>query len=90
MSNIDILPTLVELTGAPHPQLPIDGLSMAAILKGTNKAPIRQSLCMYYHRNSLQAITDGYYKLVFPINMYPTKHKCQAMTDNRVNWVKKK
>ena len=66
MSNIDILPTLVELTGAPHPQLPIDGLSMAAILKGTNKAPIRQSLCMYYHRNSLQAITDGYYKLVFP------------------------
>lgn len=26
----------------------------------------RKYLCFYYHKNSLEAITDGRYKLVFP------------------------
>ena len=66
MSNIDILPTLVELTGAAKPKLKIDGLSMASVLKGENKKPVREGLCMYYHKNSLEAVTDGMYKLIFP------------------------
>lgn len=66
MSNIDILPTLVELADAPHSRLPIDGLSMVPALKGETTKPIRESLCLYYHRNSLEAVTDGSYKLIFP------------------------
>ena len=66
MSNIDILPTIVELTGAKKPVLKIDGLSMAPVLKGENKEPIRKNLCLYYHKNSLEAVTDGMYKLIFP------------------------
>lgn len=66
MSNIDLLPTFVELAGAEQPKLPIDGLSMVSVLKGENKESVRKSLCMYYHKNSLEAVTDGSYKLVFP------------------------
>lgn len=66
MSNIDLLPTFVELAGAKMPELPIDGLSMVPVLNGENKEPVRKSLCIYYHKNSLEAVTDGMYKLIFP------------------------
>lgn len=66
MSNIDLLPTFVELADAKMPKLPIDGLSMVPVLNGENKEPIRKSLCIYYHKNSLEAVTDGMYKLIFP------------------------
>lgn len=66
MSNIDLLPTFVELADAQMPKLPIDGLSMVPVLNGENKEPVRKSLCIYYHKNSLEAVTDGMYKLIFP------------------------
>lgn len=66
MSNIDILPTLVEMAGAPQPELRIDGLSMVSVLKGESRHPVRESLCLYYHKNSLEGVTDGNYKLIFP------------------------
>lgn len=66
MSNIDILPTIVEMTDAEMPELKIDGLSMAAVIDGTATEPVRRGLCLYYHKNSLEAVTDGTYKLVFP------------------------
>lgn len=64
-SNIDILPTLVEVSGAEMPRLKIDGISMLPALKDPTVAA-RKFLCFYYHKNSLEAITDGRYKLVFP------------------------
>lgn len=66
MSNIDILPTLVEVAGAEQPKNKIDGLSMKPLLLGETKTAIRENLCMYYHHNSMEAITDGMFKLVFP------------------------
>lgn len=66
MSNIDLLPTFVELADAQMPKLPIDGLSMVPVLNGENKEPVRKSLFIYYHKNSLEAVTDGMYKLIFP------------------------
>ncbi|MFI3295876.1 MAG: sulfatase [Rikenellaceae bacterium] len=67
MTNIDILPTIVELAGASAPKLPIDGESMVRVLKGeVLDTPVRSSFAMYYHKNSMEAITDGSYKLVFP------------------------
>lgn len=66
MSNIDMLPTLIDLAGARKPKLPIDGLSMVPLLKGKCHEAIRKSLCLYFHKNSLEAITDGNFKLIFP------------------------
>ncbi len=66
MSNIDILPTVVEATGSAMPRLKIDGVSMLSVLNGTAQSAPRKSLCFYYHKNSLEAVTDGAYKLIFP------------------------
>lgn len=66
MSNIDILPTVVELAGAKLPEKKIDGVSFAPNLLGETDEPLRDDLCFYYHKNSLEAVTDGMYKLVFP------------------------
>ena len=66
MSNIDILPTVVSITGAKMPGRRIDGLDMTPELFETCSVPVRKSLCLYYHRNSLEAVTDGSWKLVFP------------------------
>lgn len=66
MSNIDLLPTVVEATGSAMPRLKIDGVSMLPVLNGTAQSSPRKSLCFYYHKNSLEAVTDGEYKLVFP------------------------
>lgn len=65
MSNIDILPTVVSITGAKMPGRRIDGLDMTPELFETCSVPVRKSLCLYYHRNSLEAVTDGSWKLVF-------------------------
>lgn len=66
MSNIDILPTIVDIAGVEPSKLKIDGISMAPILLGETENQIRENICFYYHKNSLEAITDGTYKLIFP------------------------
>lgn len=65
-SNIDVLPTLAEIAGAPLPAHTIDGVSMLPTLKGATDRQIRPALCLYYQNNDMEAITDGRYKLVFP------------------------
>lgn len=65
-SNIDILPTLIEIAGAAKPKRKIDGVSMLPTLTVDPTIAVRKYLCFYYHKNSLEAITDGSYKLVFP------------------------
>ncbi len=66
MSSIDLLPTIVSLTGARSPRNHIDGIDFLPYLTGKDEKPAREYLCFYYNRNSLEAITDGRYKLVFP------------------------
>lgn len=65
-SNIDILPTFASLAGAPLPDHKIDGLSMVPMLEYPDADPVRGELALYYQDNSLEAITDGTYKLIFP------------------------
>lgn len=66
MSNIDILPTIASIADVRLPERKIDGVNMAEVIKGKRKESPRKSLCMYFHHNSLEAVTDGLYKLVFP------------------------
>lgn len=82
LSNIDILPTLAEIAGAPLPEHPIDGVSMAQVLTGVTDAQTREALCLYYHHNSMEAVTDGTYKLVFP-HEYVTYEEYEPGTDGK-------
>ena len=65
-SNIDLFPTLAEISGASLPNHKIDGVSLVALLKGDKQANPRESFVYYFNKNDLEAITDGEYKLVFP------------------------
>jgi arylsulfatase A-like enzyme len=66
VSGIDILPTIAEIANAPLPERKIDGVSLYALLKGDNSEPPRKSFYHYYRRNSLEAVQNGQWKLVFP------------------------
>jgi len=66
MSSIDILPTVASLTGSEMPRNKIDGIDFLPYLTGKTEEPAREYLCFYFNRNSLEGITDGRYKLIFP------------------------
>ena len=65
-SNIDIFPTLAELSKAPLPEKKIDGVSLVPLINGNKDANPRENFVYYFNKNDLEAITDGTYKLVFP------------------------
>lgn len=65
IAGMDILPTLAEIAGAPLPENTIDGVSILPLIKGETNTSPRQSLWYYYRENNLQAVQDGYWKLVF-------------------------
>lgn len=65
--NIDLLPTLAKLVGASLPDHPIDGLDIWPLLSGEAGAKNpHHSYWHYYAQNELQAVSQGYWKLVLP------------------------
>lgn len=65
-SNIDIFPTLAEISKAPLPQHTIDGVSLLPLIKGEKEANPRTSFVYYFNKNDLEGVTDGMFKLIFP------------------------
>jgi arylsulfatase len=65
-SNIDLFPTVAELSGSPLPSRKIDGVSLTPLFSGAEGANPRESFVYYFNRNDLEAVTDGTFKLVFP------------------------
>lgn len=65
LSTIDILPTLVKLTGARLPAEKIDGIEFVDLLKGDDAQNPRQEFLYYYRKNSLEAVRKGNWKLIF-------------------------
>ncbi len=65
-SNMDLFPTLSEISGAPLPNHKIDGVSLLPLIKQEKDANPRKSFVYYFNQNDLEAVTDGRYKLVFP------------------------
>nr|WP_183875601.1 sulfatase [Pedobacter sp. AK017] len=66
ITNMDILPTLLQLSHAAPPEKKIDGISFADLLLGrSDKAP-RQVFYYYYNENSLKAVRYKNWKLVLP------------------------
>lgn len=63
---IDLLPTIVEVTGAKLPEKVIDGESAWKLLKGeTNESP-QEAYFFYYRVNELFGVRYGKWKLYFP------------------------
>ncbi|WP_373331174.1 sulfatase family protein [Salmonirosea aquatica] len=65
-AGMDMLPTIVEATGASLPKKKIDGVSLLANLKGNLSVKPRETFLFYYRRNNLEAVRHGDWKLVFP------------------------
>jgi arylsulfatase len=65
-STIDLLPTIAEICGAPLPSRKIDGVNILPLLLNKPEANPRTEFVYYYHKNSLEAIRKGKWKLVFP------------------------
>ncbi|MBE0674906.1 MAG: sulfatase [Bacteroidales bacterium] len=65
-SAIDIFPTIAAVAGTSLPEKPIDGVNLLPVLNGDTGSSPRKSFLFYYRANSLQAVTDGDWKLVFP------------------------
>jgi arylsulfatase len=65
VSGIDILPTLAAISGASLPEKRIDGVNILPLMKGDIKANPRKSFYYYYRKNSLEAVSNGDFKLVF-------------------------
>lgn len=63
---IDLLPTFAQLAGAALPANKIDGVNILSLLLGDNDANPRDHLLYYYQQNSLEAVRQGNWKLVFP------------------------
>lgn len=63
---LDILPTIVEATGAKMPKRRIDGVSVLDVVKGNTAVNPRTSFLYYYRKNNLEAVRDENWKLVFP------------------------
>jgi arylsulfatase len=64
--NIDLLPTIANICRAPLPGKEIDGLNLLPLLLNKPGADPRTDFVYYYHRNSLEAVRKGKWKLVFP------------------------
>lgn len=68
--NIDRLPTFAHISGAAMPSHKTDGVNLFSLLQGDTKSTPRTSFLYYYRRNSLEAVSDGEFKLIFP---HPTR-----------------
>src|SRR5262249_24189956 len=63
LMTIDTLHTIARLIGARLPSNKIDGLDISAVLTGqTDKSP-HDTLYFYYHKNDLEALRSGKWKL---------------------------
>lgn len=65
-ANLDILPTLAAIAHTPLPQNKIDGVNILPLLEGDKDANPRDHLFYYFHKNSLEAVRQGAWKLVLP------------------------
>ena len=65
-STIDLLPTFAHIANTSLPEKKIDGVNIYSLLKGEKEAYPRNSLLYYYRENSLEAVRNHSFKLVFP------------------------
>jgi arylsulfatase len=67
---MDILPTLVKLTGAEMPERKIDGKDIWPLISGVHGARSPHETFFYYNAWCLEAVRSGRWKLVLPHDQY--------------------
>ncbi|MEK0414423.1 MAG: hypothetical protein RL070_1911 [Bacteroidota bacterium] len=65
-ATMDVLPTIAALTKSNLPKNKIDGVTILSLLKQEPEANPRNHFVYYYDNNSLKAVRQGKWKLVFP------------------------
>ena len=65
-ATMDVLPTIAALTKSSLPKNKIDGVTILSLLKQEPEANPRDHFVYYYDNNSLKAVRQGKWKLVFP------------------------
>lgn len=73
-TQMDLLPTLLQLAGVPPPQVKIDGKDIWPLLSGAPGAASPHAAFYYYYDYELRACRSGRWKLVLP-------HTDQAVPD---------
>ena len=68
MMNIDILPTIAEITQSQLPEKTIDGQSLWKVWTGESEEGPHKAYFFYYHVNELQGVRYKNWKLYFPHN----------------------
>lgn len=63
VSNVDILPTLLDLTGIAPPDN-LDGWSLAEVLRGHTEAPPERPIFGIYHNSGIRSVRAGRWKLI--------------------------
>lgn len=63
LMTIDMLPTIARLIGAKLPPNKIDGLDISDVLTGKSDQSPHEALYFYYHKNDLEALRSGKWKL---------------------------
>jgi len=82
--TIDILPTVVHLTGGALPDRQIDGRNIWSLMQVAEGARSPHSAYyIYYNRNELQAVVMGHWKLYLP-HAYRTLAAGQAFRDDGI------
>jgi arylsulfatase len=64
-STIDILPTIASITQTALPAKKIDGVDLTPLIKGNVSVTPRKTFYYYYRKNSLEAVRQDHWKLVF-------------------------
>lgn len=78
-STMDMLPTIVNIAGAPMPQEEIDGKDIRPLLKGDKNAESPHDMLYYYNCDHLQAVLWKEWKLHLP----RTKEMCPWWQRNK-------
>lgn len=63
---IDLLPTIVHITGAKLPEKKIDGKNAWSVISGASNESPQEAYFFYYKVNELQGVRYGDWKLYFP------------------------
>ncbi len=65
-TTLDILPTLVEITGAKYPSKKIDGQSILSLLKGEKMEELEDRYFYYFGGRKVKAVRKGRWKYIVP------------------------
>ncbi len=65
-ATLDLLPTIVQITGSKMPSNKIDGVNILSLLLNEPDANPRDELAYYYRTNSLEAVRKDRWKLLLP------------------------